>query len=81
VTVASAEKRFSKLKLLKNHLRPLMSQERLNGLIILCIEKHMLDDIHTYSIIIEFASRELEETISSDLRNLVIFTILDNELV
>ena len=32
VTVASAEKSFSKLKLLKNYLRSTMSQERLNSL-------------------------------------------------
>jgi hypothetical protein len=39
VTVASAERSFSKLKLLKNHLRSTMSQDRLNGLTTLCIEK------------------------------------------
>jgi hypothetical protein len=39
VTVASAERSFSKLKLLKNYLRSTMSQERLNGLTTLCIEK------------------------------------------
>ncbi|XP_034044861.1 zinc finger MYM-type protein 1-like [Thalassophryne amazonica] len=33
VTVASAERSFSKLKLIKNYLRSTMSQERLNGLI------------------------------------------------
>lgn len=32
VTVASAERSFSKFKLLKNNLRSGMSQERLNGL-------------------------------------------------
>jgi hypothetical protein len=39
VMVASAERSFSKLKLLKNYLRSTMTQERLNGLAILCIEK------------------------------------------
>jgi hypothetical protein len=33
VTVALAERSFSKLKLLKNYLRSVMSQERLNGLV------------------------------------------------
>jgi hypothetical protein len=37
----SAERSFSKLKLLKNYLRS-MSQEMLNDLAILCIEKDMI---------------------------------------
>jgi hypothetical protein len=45
VTVASAERSFSKLKLLKNYLRLTMTQDRLNGLAILCIQKKLLDEI------------------------------------
>ncbi|XP_010490253.1 PREDICTED: zinc finger MYM-type protein 1-like [Camelina sativa] len=56
VTVASAERSFSKLKLLKNYLRSSMSQERLNGLAILCIEKNILESIDTETIIHDFAS-------------------------
>ena len=48
VTVASAERSFSKLKLIKSYLRSTMSQERLNGLAILSIEKHMLEQIYLY---------------------------------
>jgi hypothetical protein len=59
VIVASIERSFSKLKLLKNYLRSVMSHERLNGLATLCIEKHMLDAIDTDSIITEFASRSV----------------------
>ena len=59
VTVASAERSFSKLKLLKNYLRSAMSQERLNGLATLCIEKKLLDEIDTNSIIDDFASRNV----------------------
>jgi hypothetical protein len=59
VTVASAERSFSKLKLLKNYLRSSMSQERLNGLAILCIEKNKLDEINTDAIIDDFASRSV----------------------
>jgi hypothetical protein len=55
VTVASAERSFSKLKLLKNYLRSTMSQERLNGLATLCIEKKLLDEIDVNKIIGEFA--------------------------
>ena len=59
VTVASAERSFSKLKLLKNYLRSSMSQERLNGLATLCIEKDKLDEINTGAIIDDFASRSI----------------------
>ncbi|XP_062198785.1 uncharacterized protein LOC133901428 [Phragmites australis] len=59
VTVASAERSFSKLKLLKNHLRSTMSQERLNGLATLCIEKKLLDEIDIDTIINDFASRNV----------------------
>ena len=38
VTVASAKKSFSKLKLIKSYLRSTMSQERLSGLSILLIK-------------------------------------------
>lgn len=50
ITVASAERSFSKLKLLKNYLRSTMSQERLNGLATLCIEKKLLDDVNIEAI-------------------------------
>jgi hypothetical protein len=59
MTVASAERSFSKLKLLKNYLRPVMSQERLNGLATLCIEKKLLDEIDIDSIVTDFASRNV----------------------
>ena len=45
VTVASAERSFSKLKLLKNYLRSIMLQDRLNGLAMCCIEKDILDNV------------------------------------
>jgi hypothetical protein len=59
VTVASAERSFSKLKILKNYLRSTMSQERLNGLAILCIEKKLLDQVDIDAIITDFASRNV----------------------
>uniref|UniRef100_A0A8I6X471 HAT C-terminal dimerisation domain-containing protein n=1 Tax=Hordeum vulgare subsp. vulgare TaxID=112509 RepID=A0A8I6X471_HORVV len=59
VTVASAERIFSKLKLLKNYLRSTMSQERLNGLATLCIEKKLLDEIDIDTIISDFASQNV----------------------
>ena len=57
VTVASAERSFSKLKLLRNCLRTTMLQERLNGLAMCSIEKDILDNIDLDTIINDFVSR------------------------
>ena len=57
VTVASAERSFSKLKLFKNYLRSTMSQERLNGLAMCTIERAILDTIDLNTILDDFASR------------------------
>jgi hypothetical protein len=59
VTVASAERTFSKLKLLRNYMRSTMSQERLNGLAILCIEKKLLDEIDIDTMVTNFASKNV----------------------
>jgi hypothetical protein len=59
VTIASAERSFSKLKLLKNYLRSTMSQDRLNRLATLCIEKKLLNEVDSNTIINEFASRNV----------------------
>jgi hypothetical protein len=57
IPVASPERSFSKLKLLKNYLRSTMSLERLNGLVMCTIEKDILDDINVDTIVEDFASR------------------------
>jgi hypothetical protein len=44
---------------LKNYLRSTMSQERLNGLATLCIEKKLLDDVNIEATIDDFASRNV----------------------
>jgi hypothetical protein len=58
VTVAFAEKSFSKLKLIKSYLRSTMSQERLNGLDILLIEKKMLENLEYKNLIKNVASQK-----------------------
>ena len=45
ITVASAERSFSKLKLIKSYLRSTMLQERLSELAILSIKKEMLAEL------------------------------------
>ncbi|XP_058741287.1 uncharacterized protein LOC131613655 [Vicia villosa] len=57
VTVASTERSFSKLKLLKSYLRSTMLQERLNGLALLVIENDLLENIQYEDLIEEFASK------------------------
>lgn len=58
VTVVSAERSFSKLKLIKNYLRSTMSQERLSNLAVISIEENILEYIDTHDIIKEFSNRK-----------------------
>nr|XP_054594826.1 zinc finger MYM-type protein 1-like isoform X2 [Nothobranchius furzeri]XP_054594921.1 zinc finger MYM-type protein 1-like isoform X2 [Nothobranchius furzeri]XP_054595126.1 zinc finger MYM-type protein 1-like isoform X2 [Nothobranchius furzeri] len=58
MTVAEAERSFSKLKLIKNYLRSTMSQERLSGLSIISINFQVGEEISYDDIIDEFASRK-----------------------
>ena len=55
VTVASAERSFSKLKLIKNYLRSTMSTNRLNALAILSIEKEIVKEYDFSNIINDMA--------------------------
>jgi hypothetical protein len=57
VTVASAERRFSKFKLLKSYLRSTMTQERLNDLAMIALESDLLEKIDYESIIENFILR------------------------
>ncbi len=58
VTVAQAERSFSKLKLIKSYLRSPMSQERLSGLAIISINLSIGEQISYDDIIDDFASRK-----------------------
>jgi hypothetical protein len=55
VTVATAERSFSKLKIIKNYLRNTMGQTRLRGLSILAIEASRAKNMSTDQLIERFA--------------------------
>ena len=57
VTIASAKRSFSKLKILENCLRSTMLQERLNGLAMCCIEREVLENIDLDVVLNDFASQ------------------------
>ena len=57
VTIASAERIFLKLKLIKSYIRLTISQERLSGLVILSIKKEMLEELKYKNLISQFASQ------------------------
>ena len=56
VSVATGERSYSKLKLIKTYLRASMTQERLTALAILSIEKDVAQTLDYGNIINNFAS-------------------------
>ena len=60
VTVASVERSFIKLKLLKSYLRSTMTQERLNDLAMIALESDMLEKIDYERIIEDFISKNVQ---------------------
>lgn len=56
VTVASTERSFSKLKLIKNYLRNTIGQDRLSNISILNIEKEKTAQLDMSKIIHDFAN-------------------------
>ena len=61
VTVASAIRSFSKLKLIKSYIRSIMSQERLSRLAILSIENEMFEKLEYKNLISQFASQKVRK--------------------
>lgn len=57
VTVASAERSFSKLKLIKTYLRSTIAQDRLDALAVLSIEREEAQHLDIEKIIDEFANK------------------------
>lgn len=58
ISVATAERSFSKLKIIKNYLRSTMSQERLENLAIISIESDLLNNLDTQEMIKQFAKNK-----------------------
>ena len=58
VTVASGERSFSKLKLIKNFLRTKMSQQRLQDLAVLSLESDVARHISFDTVIDDFAAQK-----------------------
>ena len=56
VTVASCERSFSKLKIIKNYLRSTMGQERLSGLAVISIERDISTTVNYDDVIDQFAA-------------------------
>lgn len=59
ITVASTERSFSKLKILKSYLRTSISQDRLNGLALMAIENEFLEELDVETLIGDFASKHV----------------------
>jgi hypothetical protein len=55
VTVASADRSFSKLKIIKNHLRSTVHQERLSGLALVSVESARAREMNMDQLVLEFA--------------------------
>ena len=58
LTVASAERSFSKLKIIKSRLRNTMGDQRLSSLSIMSLEKDIMDNLKIDDIIDRFALRK-----------------------
>ena len=61
-TTATAERSFSKLKLVKTHLRSTMKQTRLNHFMLLGLNQELLDKLDTNKIAQEFVSQCYDNT-------------------
>ena len=50
----SAERAFSKLKIIKSRLRSMMHQERLQSLMFMSIESDIMEGLHTEKLVQDF---------------------------
>jgi hypothetical protein len=58
VSVASGERSFSKLKLIKTYLKTSMTQERFNDLGLLAMEKEMCESLELSDVTDELANKK-----------------------
>ena len=58
ISVATCERSFSKLKLIKNYIRSTMSSLRMRNLAILSIERQLTNEIDFNNVIDKFANRK-----------------------
>ena len=63
ITVATCERSFSKLKLIKNYLRSSMEQERISDLAIISIEHALVNTLDTNELIEKFAGQKARKII------------------
>lgn len=63
VSTASAERSFSKLKIIKNYLRNSMKQDRLSALAILSIEADLAAKINYRSLLEDFSKAKSRRTL------------------
>jgi len=63
LSIASVERSLSKLKIIKTYLWSTLSQQRLNGLTLLSIEKEMSNEINYDNLIDNFASKKSKKLI------------------
>ena len=61
VTIASAERIFLKLKLIKSYLKSTISQQRLSRSTILSITNKMLEELKYKNLISQFTSRKIKK--------------------
>lgn len=61
MTVASAERSFSKLLLIKNYLRNSISQDQLTNISILNIERGRTEELDVEKLIVAFANQKAEK--------------------
>ena len=74
VTVASGERSFSKLKLIKTYLRATMGDDRLNSLAILSIENELAHSLDASDVIKQFAEKKIQKSINMNSWTQYVFT-------